>query len=292
MDLYPTLLGFSPVISQSYQMTLTRTCFLPIVVTRGSDQVPVSSKFEVRNDLAVVRNYGSLLLECVKIVPDGLVAFFPSYLYLESIVSAWNELGMIQDILAYKLVFIETPDPAETSVALENYRKACDNGRGAVLLSVARGKVSEGVDFDHHYGRAVILFGIPYQYTESRILKARLEYLRDHFRIRENDFLSFDAMRHGAQCVGRVLRGKTDYGIMIFADKRYSRQEKRSKLPKWISSEMPEGVVNLSTDVAVQMSKHFLKVMAQPFERSQLGTSLWDEEFIKNSQKEIANKII
>ena len=26
-------------------------------------------------------------------------------------------------------------------------------------------------------------------------------------------------MRHAAQCVGRALRGKTDYGIMVFADK-------------------------------------------------------------------------
>jgi DNA excision repair protein ERCC-2 len=51
------------------------------------------------------------------------------------------------------------------------FYQACDNGRGAVLLSVARGKVSEGIDFDHNYGRAVIMFGIPYQYTESRILK-------------------------------------------------------------------------------------------------------------------------
>ena len=25
--------------------------------------------------------------------------------------------------------------------------KACENGRGAILLSVARGKVSEGIDF-------------------------------------------------------------------------------------------------------------------------------------------------
>lgn len=89
----------------------------------------------------------------------------------------------------------------------------------ALLLSVARGKVSEGVDFDHHYGRAVILFGIPYQYTESRRLKARLEYLRDTYGIRENDFLTFDAMRHGAQCLGRVIRGKSDYGLMVFADK-------------------------------------------------------------------------
>lgn len=63
------------------------------------------------------------------------------------------------------------------------------------------------------------MFGVPYQYTESRILKARLEFLRDNFRIRENDFLTFDAMRHAAQCVGRVLRGKTDYGLMVFADK-------------------------------------------------------------------------
>ena len=200
-------------------MTLVRTSFLPLIVTRGSDQVAVSSKFEVRNDVAVVRNYGNILMEFAKITPDGLVCFFPSYLYMESIVMAWNELGMLQELLNYKLIFIETPDAAETSIALENYRAACNNGRGAILLSVARGKVSEGVDFDHQYGRTVILFGIPYQYTESRILKARLEFLRDNYQIRENDFLSFDAIRHGAQCVGRVIRGKQDYGLMVFADK-------------------------------------------------------------------------
>ena len=60
---------------------------------------------------------------------------------------------------------------------------------------------------------------VPYQYTESRILKARLEYLRDAYRIRESEFLSFDAIRNAAQCVGRVLRGKTDWGLMVFADK-------------------------------------------------------------------------
>lgn len=62
-------------------------------------------------------------------------------------------------------------------------------------------------------------YRIPYQYTESRILKARLEFLRDSHRIKENDYLTFDAMRHAAQCVGRVLRGKTDWGLMVFADK-------------------------------------------------------------------------
>ena len=117
------------------------------VVTRGSDQVAISSQFEVRNDPAVVRNFGSILIEYSKIVPDGIVAFFPSYLYMESIVAAWNDMvgqdsirilsalyvrlltsrlahqGILDDVWKYKLIFVETPDANETSIALENYRR-------------------------------------------------------------------------------------------------------------------------------------------------------------------------
>ncbi|XP_072286723.1 general transcription and DNA repair factor IIH helicase subunit XPD [Pyxicephalus adspersus] len=83
----------------------------------------------------------------------------------------WWIAGILENIQRNKLIFIETQDSAETSVALEKYQEACENGRGAILLSVARGKVSEGIDFVHHYGRAVIMFGVPYVYTQSRILK-------------------------------------------------------------------------------------------------------------------------
>ena len=150
------------------------------------------------------------------------------------------------------------------SLALSHFKKACDCGRGAIFLSVARGKVAEGIDFDRHYGRAVVCMGIPYQYTESRVLRARLEYLREEYKvgsqlhcalmtqlrfgmrwvqlvcvrqrssapatmplelltvalqIPENDFLTFDALRQTSQCVGRVIRSKMDYGLMIFADR-------------------------------------------------------------------------
>ena len=46
-----------------------------------------------------------------------------------------------------------------------------------------------------------------------------MEYLRDCYQIRESEFLAFDAMRVAAQCVGRIIRGKSDYGLMVFADK-------------------------------------------------------------------------
>ena len=49
--------------------------------------------------------------------------------------------NVLNSVAKYKLVFIETKDVVETTMALDNYRHACDSGRGAVILSVARGKV-------------------------------------------------------------------------------------------------------------------------------------------------------
>ncbi|XP_043252831.1 general transcription and DNA repair factor IIH helicase subunit XPD [Colletes gigas] len=292
LDMYPKILNFHPVIMSSFTMTLARPCLLPMIVSKGNDQVAISSRYETREDVAVIRNYGQLLVEFAATVPDGLVCFFTSYFYMESVVAAWYDQGVVDQLQRHKLLFIETQDSAETSLALINYIKACENGRGAVLLSVARGKVSEGVDFDHHLGRAVLMFGIPYVYTQSRILKARLEYLRDQFQIRENDFLTFDAMRHAAQCVGRAIRGKTDYGIMVFADKRFSRIDKRSKLPKWIQEHLIDSLCNLSTEEAVQISKRWLRQMAQPFTReNQLGLSLLTREQLeKEGYRKIEEK--
>lgn len=294
LDMYPKILDFHPIIMTSLTMTLARPCICPMIVSKGNDQVAMTSKFDCREDIAVVRNYGNLLVDLATVVPDGMVCFFTSYLYMENVVASWYEQGIIDNIQRYKLLFIETQDAAETSLALYNYMKACESGRGAVLLSVARGKVSEGVDFDHHFGRAVVMLGIPYIYTLSKILKARLEYLRDQFQIRENDFLTFDAMRHAAQCVGRALRGKTDYGIMIFADKRFSRSDKRGKLPKWIQEHLNDSVCNLSTEEGVQIAKRFLKQMAQPFTREdQLGVSLLTLEQLSSTDigKKLENAI-
>jgi len=187
IDLYPKLLQFEPRVSESLQMSTFRPCIRPLVVTRGSDQLAVSTKFDDRGDMGVVRNYGAMLVELCSSIPDGVVAFFTSYSYMENIISEWDGMGILRQLTKHKLVFIETKDVVETTLALDNYRRACDSGRGAVFLSVARGKVSEGINFDRHYGRAVIMFGVPFQYTLSHVLRARLEYLQTHYQIRERE---------------------------------------------------------------------------------------------------------
>lgn len=118
-------------------------------------------------------------------------------------------------------------------------------------------------------------------------------------------------MRHAAQCVGRAIRGKTDYGLMVFADKvgfgapgtlvqlaqlphrvqgspraawvptwglmslpllqRFARADKRGKLPRWIQEHLTDSNLNLTVDEGVQVAKYFLRQMAQPFHRVSLG---------------------
>jgi len=56
-----------------------------------------------------------------KMYLDGLVCFFTSYSYMESIVSNWYVQGIIDQVLKYKLLFVETQDSVETSLALVNY---------------------------------------------------------------------------------------------------------------------------------------------------------------------------
>jgi DNA excision repair protein ERCC-2 len=125
------------------------------------------------------------------------------------------------------------------------------------------------------------MFGVPFQYPVSHILRARLEYLQTHYQIREQDFLNFDALRQVAQCVGRVVRSNLDYGLLIFADTRYNRQDKRGKLPKWILQFLGEGQVNLSTDMAIGQVKHFLRVMAQPVDQNALKEVLLTVEEVE-----------
>merc|ERR1712151_154108 len=61
-----------------------------------------------------------------------------------------------------------------------------------------------------------------------------------------------------------------DYGVMIFADQRYARQDKRSKIPDWIRNFIEPGHLVMATDVAVDTTRNFLLRMSQPF-KAQTG---------------------
>ena len=301
----------------------------------------MSTKFDVRTDPGVVRNYGRLLVDLSTVVPDGIVCFFVSYSYMDRIVASWHESGILAELMAHKLVFIETQDVVETrraacgagcpakgavptlSFALSITLSACaawlwtttgapatpagapsfcpsraaKSQRASTLTATTAGLSSclgcPTSTLSHECSALAWSFcarrtrrGPPRGWGARRrdAGKSTQTIGSDSptpRQIREQDFLSFDAIRQAAQCVGRVIRSKADYGLMIFADKRYNSHDKRGKLPGWITAQLKEAHLNLSTDMALHVARTFCRAMAQPYDRGQAGKQLLDEEALQ-----------
>jgi DNA excision repair protein ERCC-2 len=66
---------------------------------------------------------------------------------------------------------------------------------------------------------------------------------------------------------------------------RFARSDKRSKLPKWINSYITETAANLSTDMALTLSKLFMRQISQNPDINQSGVSLWTLEDVHRAQE-------
>lgn len=76
---YPRMLKFDPVSLKSFDMSLPRRSLCPLIVTKSGDQTSLTTAYTKRDQPTVIRGYGSLLLDMCKVVPDGIVCFFVSY---------------------------------------------------------------------------------------------------------------------------------------------------------------------------------------------------------------------
>lgn len=147
LEMYPKLLNFKPIVIRSIDIELSRNSIAPMIIGSTSDQTPITSEYKFRNDKSVTRNFAELLISLSDIVPDGILCFFPSYMYMEHVLKEWSDDNLIDPILDRRYIFIEKKDAMQTAEQLERYRRACDVGRGAIFLAIARGKIAEGIDF-------------------------------------------------------------------------------------------------------------------------------------------------
>jgi DNA excision repair protein ERCC-2 len=65
--------------------------------------------------------------------------------------------------------------------------------------------------------------------------------------------------------------------MMIFADRRYARADKKNQLPLWIESHLEPGADNVSIDQALSIASKFYKDMGQDF--------VMPENFLYDSKK-------
>lgn len=218
------------------------------IIGKGADQSKLTTQFFLRTTPSAVQNYGRILAQISSSTADGIIVFFPSYRFMEDLITLWSitSSNMFRVITNNKLVFFETPDPIETMHAVACYRKCCDSGRGAILFAIARGKLSEGIDFKYHHARSIILIGVPYLYSGSTLIHMKLSYLNAKFGIKPSEYIHFDAGRVLTQCIGRVTRRDNDYAAVILADERFG------ECIKWTTKWMQDMIQEKSSQITTQ----------------------------------------
>lgn len=81
-------------------------------------------------------------------------------------------------------------------------------------------------------------------------------------RLRPDDLCRQGEFTLTTELAGDLFRSPT---LLLFRPQRYGRADKRGKLPRWIQEHISDGSLNLTVDETIQLSKHFLRQMAQPF---------------------------
>jgi chromosome transmission fidelity protein 1 len=191
-------------------------------------------------------------------IPDGVVVFFPSYAYMETVIRQWQksppsgEKSIWERLASRKALLRETKGSVNVDV-LQQFASAIENGHGGLLLSVVGGKMSEGINFSDRLGRGVIIVGLPFPNIQSAEWKARIAYIEASARSRANmtsglaeeqkaeiakaagrDFYENACMRAVNQSIGRAIRHRGDYAAILLLDKRYDSARINTKLPGWI----------------------------------------------------------
>ena len=72
--------------------------------------------------------------------------------------------------------------------------------------------------------------------------------------------------------------------MWLIYEQRFARADKRAKLPRWINQYITETAANLSTDMALTLSKLFMRTISQTQDVNQTGVSLWTLEDIEKAQ--------
>ncbi|XP_050665196.1 regulator of telomere elongation helicase 1 homolog [Leptidea sinapis] len=211
------------------------------IIGQGPDGVPLNSNYQNRDNPKYITSLGRTILSFSRVVPDGLLVFFPSYPIMTKCQEMWQAEGIWSNIGNIKPIFVE-PQRKDTfnSIINDFYSKIRDpSTRGACFMAVCRGKVSEGLDFADTNGRAVIITGLPFPPLKDPRIILKKKYLEE-LREKDKDFLSGDewysleATRAVNQAIGRVIRHQNDYGAILLCDSRFNSPKLKNQLSAWL----------------------------------------------------------
>ncbi|GAB0088739.1 DNA helicase [Sergentomyia squamirostris] len=215
---------------------------LPLIVSKGPNGKPVRFNFTTRSSPEILSSLGMTLQNLCNVIPAGIVVFFGSYDYLDTVYRHLENTKVLEKINLRKKIFRE---PRQGGVRIEKilseYSASARAGSGAVMFSVVGGKLSEGLNFSDDLGRCVVIVGLPYPNRMNPELIEKMKHCDSILRPGAGeDYYENLCMKAVNQCIGRAVRHINDYASVILFDDRYCHERIRRKLPGWIRRSLKE----------------------------------------------------
>ena len=155
------------------------------------------------------------LIKTVKV--GGVLVFFQSFEFLQFCYNRWLESGIIQQFELIKKVFFDLSfNRAYSEETIMEYKQ----NNNLLLLTVYRGRNSEGINFPDDEARMVICVGVPYANLSDMRVQLKKNFLDEKSKKEKNNYdgkkwYREEALNAVNQSLGRLLRNKNDFGIMI-----------------------------------------------------------------------------
>ncbi|XP_056130161.1 regulator of telomere elongation helicase 1 [Lampris incognitus] len=232
------------------------------IVDRGPDGVRLSSAFDRRFVPENMASLGSTIANLGRVVPHGLLVFFPSYPSMDKTLEFWRSNGHADRIENMKPIFVEPKGKGTFTEVINGYYDKVNDpkSKGGSFFAVCRGKASEGLDFADSFCRGVIITGLPFPPKMDPRVVLKMQFLDEMSRKRDpgvtylsgQEWYRQQSSRAVNQAIGRVIRHKEDYGAIFLCDQRFKNPEARAQLPLWLKPYVRhhESFGNIVRDVA------------------------------------------
>lgn len=247
IDSFVSELGIPVGVKLENPHIVSKDNILVGVVKKGPNNVQLNSSYANRNNDDIKHELISSLQKVSLKVPSGMLVFHPSYSHMFQTQKFLDLSLPIKNNFKKMLIYESKQKDTQDKNMLEFYRKVDDfKNPGACLFAVCRGKVSEGIDFSDHRGRMVCLVGIPFPPIADPKTLIKQEFLDQMKKLNGGSSLSGQewykqsAMRSVNQAIGRVLRHKNDFGVILLMDNRYAYSSNQMYLSKWVKNYLKE----------------------------------------------------
>lgn len=242
-------------IKESFNHVIGSNQLKIFVFNKSPSGYSLEPKFEDIKKDEYKLELGKTLLPLIRVLPFGTLVFFPSYSLLGKCLDYWKTKSSIwRDMSSSCGLFIENSAKSQVDFLndVNNYKQMINDKRRAVYFCVCRGKLSEGMNLQGNHCRTVIITGLPYPNYKDHRVKEIIEFNKS----KRNDDKWYNRQMSRAlnQTVGRIIRSKDDFGLVILCDPRFQRY--KYSLSRWTYEYLPPTFSNYA-DVEKELKEFF-----------------------------------